>query len=417
MRIYLEALRVRYVAHLLFSQLLARFPAGMLSIALLIHVEQTYGDYTAAGFTIAAFAVGQGIAGPLGGRLLARFGMRRLLVTTLAICATSLTMLGLTTPPMSVLLPIAFVTGLTVPPVPSAVRTLYPKVAAGPQLKSVFAIDATLQEIIWILGPLLTTAIAATFCPRVGIVLCAVVLLVGGAWFVSAPPVGQVKIPRSPRPLGAVLREPVVAIMTLVCTFAIGSWGALDTAAIARFGHDNPFVGAVLGLSAVGSLIGGLVAGLLGMPKWSMAARVAVAATGAVVALFMVDQPFGLVAAYFVAGMAAAPVIALANTAVSAAVRFSDTAEAFGWLATAQLVGSAASSALAGIAIDQFGAVGGLIVGAGFTVIALIIAIVAIPWLPDLRTGEISPRPDTVPIVLPNSGPQPMPKPTRDCIP
>ena len=115
--------------------------------------------------------------------------------------------------------------------------------------------------------------------------------------------------------------------------------------------------------------------------------------------------------------MAAALVIALANTAVSAAVRFSDTAEAFGWLATAQLVGSAASSALAGIAIDQFGAVGGLIVGAGFTVIALIIAIVAIPWLPDLRTGEISPRPDTVPIVLPNSGPQPMPKPTRDCIP
>lgn len=95
--------------------------------------------------------------------------------------------------------------------------------------------------------------------------------------------------------------------------------------------------------------------------------------------------------------------IALANSAVSATVRFSDTAEAFGWLGTAQLVGVAIASAFAGIAIDAIGALGGLLIGAGFSVAALIVSLVAIPWLPDLSDGTALPRADTAPIVLPDT--------------
>jgi len=402
-RIYLEALRIRYVARLLFSQLLARFPAGMLSVALLIHIEQTYGDFTAAGFTIAAFAIGQGIAGPLGGRLLSRFGMRTVLVPTIALSSITLAILGLTTPPMQLLFPLVFITGLTIPPIPPAVRTVYPKITDSSRINTVFAIDATLQEIIWILGPLLTTIIAATLGPRTGILLCSAVLLVGGIWFVTSKPIGQVRIPNSPRKMGAVLREPVVLIMTVVFMFGIGTWGALDAAAIAHFGHEDPFVGVVLGLSAVGSLIGGLAAGLLAMPRWSLAARVGLGVIGTTLALFSLGSPLMFILAFFITGMSSSPMIALANSAVSATVRFSDTAEAFGWLGTAQLVGVAIASAFAGIAIDAMGALGGLLIGAGFSVAALIVSLVAIPWLPDLSDGTALPRADTAPIVLPDT--------------
>lgn len=402
MRQFVETLRERFVARLLFSQVLARFPAGMLSIALLIHVEQTFGEYTAAGFTLAAFGIGQGIAGPLGGRLLSRFGMRNVLTPTMLVCAATLTAIALTSPSLPWLLALAFLGGLTVPPIPPAVRTVYPKLVAGRRLQALFSMDATLQEIIWIIGPLATTTIAALWSPRGSILASAALLIIGGVWFITSPPIGTVRIPRSPRRMGMVLREPVVLIMVVSSFLAIGSWGALDAAAVARFGHESPLVGVVLGLGAVGSVVGGVISGSLPMRRTSLATRIAVAVIGTVLALVLVDDAALLWIGYFIAGAACAPFFALTNAAVAATVRFSDTAEAYGWLGTAMLIGAAASSAIAGVAIDADGARGGMLVAVAFVVAALLVAVSVIRWLPDLRDHDLQPRPETMPIVIPD---------------
>ena len=75
---------------------------------------------------LAAQSVGQAIAGPLTSRLMGRLGMRQVLVVTTAICASLLVLVALTMLPLAVVTAIAFVIGLTTPPVTPAVRTIYP---------------------------------------------------------------------------------------------------------------------------------------------------------------------------------------------------------------------------------------------------------------------------------------------------
>ena len=54
-----------------------------------------------------------------------------------------------------------------------------------------------------------------------------------------------------------------------------------------------------------------------------------------------------------------------------------------------------------GIAIDQVGANGGIIVSAALLLATAITAALAVPWVPDLRGKDASPLTDTEPVRLP----------------
>ena len=106
MGIYRDLARQPGVVRILLSQLTARFPFGMLSITVLLHIQLLYGNYTSAGVILAAQSVGQAIAGPLTSRLMGRLGMRQVLTVTTAICASLLALIALT------MLPLAMVTAI-----------------------------------------------------------------------------------------------------------------------------------------------------------------------------------------------------------------------------------------------------------------------------------------------------------------
>jgi MFS family permease len=83
---------------------------------------------------------------------------------------------------------------------------------------------------------------------------------------------------------------------------------------------------------------------------------------------------------------------------VSSSVKFSDTAEAYGWAGTGQLIGSALGSAIAGFWIDRIGGQGGLLVAAVFALVGAVVGAVFHRSLPDLRGRDASPLPDTEPV-------------------
>ena len=87
-------------------------------------------------------------------------------------------------------------------------------------------------------------------------------------------------------------------------------------------------------------------------------------------------------------------------TIVSSTVKFSETAEAYGWVGTGQLVGVAIGSAIAGVAIDAFGAHGGELISTAFLALTVASAAISIPWIPDMRGRDASPIPDTEPVQL-----------------
>lgn len=262
------------------SQLAARFPFGMLSIILLLHVQLAFGDYTSAGIVLATQSAGQAISGPVSSRLMGRWGMRPVLTFTAIACSGLLITIALVHLPLLIVAGIAFFIGITTPPVTPAVRTLYPKLVSGHQLSALFSLDAAAQELIWVIGPVVAVVVTSQFGTAVGLCVAASFMLLGGAWFITSPSLGTVKIPRSRHGLGAVLKRPTVLIATTIGFFFVAAFAAIEAAIVAAFtpagqsaGHGSIESGVVLALFAGGSLVGGLLIGHRPLRPWSLLVR------------------------------------------------------------------------------------------------------------------------------------------------
>ena len=397
---YSELLKTSGVARIIAAQLTARFPSGMLSLAFLLHVEQQTGSYGAAGLVLAATSIGQAVAGPLDepahgafrhasgadrhARHLRDRGRRRS-----ASCRS----------PSRSTWPSGCVAGLATPPVQPAVRTIYPKMVNSRQLTPLFSLDASAQEIIWVVGPVVTTFVATQIGTVWAILLAAAMMVGGGIWFISSPELGRVRIPRSKRRFGVVLGRPPVMLATIVGFLLIGACAALEAGVVAVFGHDGAEAGIVLAIFSVGSLAGGLFLGHVPIGPWSTARRLFIVFAGMALAAFVMDF-WWLSVTLFVAGIGIAPALAVLFAIVSASVKFSDTAEAYGWVGTGQLIGAALGSAVAGFLIDAYTAQGAFFAAAGLALLGMLAAVVGRPWHPDLRGRDASPIPDTEPVPL-----------------
>lgn len=369
----------------------------MLSLAFLLHIEQVTGSYGAAGLVLAATSIGQAIAGPLTSRWMGVWGIRKVLLLTLAVCAVSVTTIALVTMTVPAYMAVGFIAGLSTPPVQPAVRTIYPKLVTSQQLTPLFSLDASAQEIIWVLGPVVTTFVSTQVGTVWGIALAAAIMVVGCLWFISSPEVGRVRIPRSRRKLGQVLKRPPVLLATVVGFLLIGACSAVEAGVVATFGHDGLEAGIVLAIFSVGSLAGGLALGHTPIGPYALARRIFIVFAGlAVASLFL--NAWWLSVTLFVAGIGIAPALAVLFAIVSASVKFSDTAEAYGWVGTGQLIGAAMGSAAAGFLIDGSGAVGAFWVAGAFALFGFVIPWIGHRWHPDLRGRDASPIPDTEPI-------------------
>lgn len=381
------------------AQLTARFPFGMLSITVLLHIQLLYGNYSSAGVILAAVSVGQAISGPLTSRLMGRLGMRPVLLVTTIVCTALLLTIALTQLPLPVVAVLAFGIGLAMPPVTPAVRTIYPKLVPGRLVTGLFSLDATAQELIWIVGPVIAVFISIQISTVWGLLVAAGFMVGGGLWFILSPEVGRVRIPRARRRLGAVLTRPTVIVATVTGFFFVASFAAIEAGIVSVFGHEGIESGVILAVFSVGSIVGGLVVGHRPVRPWSMAARSAIVLVGTAMCIVSLD-PVWLCIMLFLGGMGAAPVLAALFTIVSSTVKFSETAEAYGWVGTGQLVGAALGSAVAGIAIDATGPSGGVIASAVLLVATTATAVASVRWIPDLRGKDASPIPDTEPVRL-----------------
>ncbi|WP_312677083.1 MFS transporter [Microbacterium sp.] len=401
---YRELLRAPGVARIIAAQLTARFPNGMTSLAILLHVEQMTGSYGAAGLVLAAASVGQATSGPVTSRWMGIWGMRRVLTLTTAVCAVALLALALIPMGVAGYMVFGLVAGLSTPPVQSAVRTIYPKLVNARQLTPLFSLDASLQEIIWILAPVVITLVATQVGTVPGLLLIVVFLVAGGAWFILSPEVGRVRIPRSRRAFGKVLGKPVVLLATVIGFLLIGACAAVEAAVVATFGHGGLEAGLVLAVFSVGSLAGGLAFGHIPIGPWAMARRMTIVAVGLVAAIFVVGDvssaatPWWVSACLVVAGVGIAPALAVMFAMTSASVKFSETAEAYGWIGTGQLIGAALGSAIAGFLIDGVGHAGAYAAAAGFAIVGALVAVAFVRGFPDLRGRDASPIPDTEPV-------------------
>ncbi|MCU1411191.1 MAG: transporter [Rhodoglobus sp.] len=401
---YVDLLKTPGVGRIIAAQLTARFPSGMLSLAYLIHIEHILHSYGAAGLVLGATSLGQALAGPLTSRWMGVWGMRKVLTLTLIVCALSIFTIALVPLTLPLYMLVGFIGGLSTPPIQPAVRTIYPKMVNSRQLTPLFSLDASAQEIIWIAGPVITTFVAVQISSVLAISIAGLFLIGGGIWFIASPEVGRVRIPRSKRRFGVVLRKPAVLLGTITGFLLVGSCAAVEAGVVAVFGEGGPQSGLVLAIWAIGSIVGGLSLGHVPIGPWALARRMFAVLVGLSLAM-----GYGLVAGQgwefwwlsitlLIAGIGIAPALAVIFAIVSSSVKFSDTAEAYGWVGTGQLIGAALGSAAAGFLIDANGAIGGFWAAGALALVGFIVPTVLRRWHPDLRGKDASPLADTEPV-------------------
>ncbi len=353
MRAYIDLVRLPGVVNVTASQLFARLPLGILSLAILLHVQARTGSYAVAGAVVACTSVGEALAMPVTARLLGRVGMVPTLVSAALVNGVAMLALAVVHVPTTVLMALGFFVGASMPPLLPAVRTLYPQMVPGDELRALFALDTTAQELIWVIGPVVATFLASAISTAIPLLFSAGVTVVGTAWFLLSARRLRPRIERSTAAFGKVLANRAVILAMVASLPLVASFTTLEVGVLALYGNHSFSAGIALAAAGLGSLIGGVVFGHRHLGVRGLALAMAVVAVGTV--LFGVADGYPLqIAALLVSGLGFAPALAAIYVMVSQETAEHAAAEAFGWLNSGALVGGALGTALGGVIADAY---------------------------------------------------------------
>jgi MFS family permease len=379
---YGQLLRTRGAWTFLLPGFAARQPFAMLTISIVLLVQHTTGSYGAAGAVAAATGVSMALFAPFTGRLADRHGQRAVLlpgVLVHAVAGFSLTALALADAPLWALFAAAVPTGASVPQIGPMVRARWGvKLQDSPLMPTAAAFESVTDELTFVFGPLLATALCTAVDPAAGLLTEASLTLIGGLLFAaqkstqpSVALAGHARVEH-----GSALRVPGVRVL-IVTFLGIGSvFGGMQVslAAYSESIGEPGLNGVLYGVFAAGNMLSGIVCGAI---AWRVApqrrlvlgyAALALAASG----LWAANSVIVLAGLGLVVGMCIAPTLITGYTLVESLVPQGARTEAFTWLTGAVALGQAAAVTVAGQLEDRLWGGAGFLVPMAGTALALV---------------------------------------------
>jgi MFS family permease len=343
---------------------IGRMPIGISGLAILLYVREVTGSFAAAGACTGALALGSALGAPFQGRVVDRRGVGMLLPLAamhaaglLGIWAT-----GTAGAPAGVLAAVSLVTGAAIPPVSSVLRSRWPYLLAErPELVAgAFALDSVLIEIIFVVGPLLTTVVVATVGPQYALIVSAVCVLAGTLILLSglAGRPGPEPSSAGRRALGlGALADPglrTLVFATLPVGFALGSV-EVALPAFSEAEGSKELAGVLLAVWSCGSVVAGLAWGASAMRFSLLEAhlRFAWLLPVAIAPLALASSPLTMGLLALLAGLPVAPLIASRNQLIERVTPVGTATEAFTWPLTALVGGISLGAATAGAIVES----------------------------------------------------------------
>ncbi|MFL6002796.1 MAG: MFS transporter [Nocardioides sp.] len=377
---------------LLFSAtgMVARLPMSMASLGIVLLVSAATGSYGLAGSVSAAYLIANGGFAIVQGRLLDRLGQSRVLPVIVAVFGVALALLMWSVEaewPVAISYLMAAVSGAALPSIGSCVRARWSHVLnSRDQIQTAFALEAVVDESVFMLGPIVVTVLATAWHPVAGLT-AALVAGVSGTLLFSAQRATE---PPAHRHTASTGRRPAmpwatVAPLALVSA-ALGTlFGAAEVTTVAFAGElgSKGYAGPLLALWALGSLIAGLVTGAVHWRRdaghrvrWGSAAMMA-----AMLPLALIGSVPVMGLALFVAGFAIAPTLIATMSLTEKTVPHARLTEGMAIMHTGIVAGVAPGATIAGVVIDAYGASPAYLVAAGAGLVSALAA-QAIPRSP-----------------------------------
>jgi MFS family permease len=377
---YRELLGLPHAAAMVGWSLLGRLPLGMTPLALLFLIRGEGRSYGAAGVVVALYAVAVGVGAPIAGRHVDRIGpapVLRMRAIAYPALIGAVVVLAAVDAGIVAIAGAAALAGLALPPLSSSVRIVWPRLAPDELRSTAYALEAALQEVFFVGGPLLAAALAAVE-PAAAVAGAGLASLVGASATARLPPVRATPGSRTASAglLGALGSPGVRTVVIYAATVGVG-FGAVELAmpAFAEEHGTRELGGVALACFSAGSLVGGLVAGMR-PPRSDLRRFVAggVALAGALLGLQLAVSMPTLYLLSFVAGLPIAPTIGALYALIDRSARKGTAAEAFAWFGTAVSVGIATGSATAGALVDDHGVRWAFGLGAAVAFVGAVVA-------------------------------------------
>lgn len=383
MRLYREILALPGVRTLLVLAFLARLPTTAAGMVLTLHVAVTMGrGYGAAGTVGAMATIGIALGAPVMGRVVDRYGLRRMLViTTIGEGAFWVVARFMSYP---LLLVSAFVGGVLVLPAMSIGRQAMAALVPPELRRTGYSMDSVSTEMSFMLGPAAAVFVATQFSTQTAMSVMAVAIAVVGTLLYVVNPAVRSEAERAEAdrvPRSSWLTPRMIGVL-VVGAGAVFILAGTEVAIVAHLhaSGDLPWTGLVMAVWSAVSAIGGLVYGAL---RRSVSQGVLMGCLGAL------TMPIGLAGEWWLLMIALMPAAALCAPTVAATAEevarlapSSVRGVATGLQSSAFTLGQAAGAPVVGFVVDHGSSAWGFAV-AGFG--GLVVALVA-GWLSRRRS-------------------------------
>ncbi|MFN8108814.1 MAG: hypothetical protein U0Y82_03085 [Thermoleophilia bacterium] len=282
----------------------------------------------------------------------------------------------------SALMGLAAVAGLVIPPITAVLRGALPGIADGAVLRSAYGMEAALQEVLFIVGPVLVVLAGRVMSPDASLVTGALMMLTTTLVFAA---VVRRHVPGGrERASGWALASGQLRVLVVIYGLMGLTFGLEEIAAIAvadRAGHRGQ-AGMILAVWSVGSMLAGLASAryargdTLTRLRWLL---VVMAVLGAPL-YWLAADPVLIAVGLFAQGAVVAPALAVVYEMIPGAAPPGLLTEAFAWGNSCVYAGIGAGNALSGTMVSRWGPQWAM--GAAF------LAPVAAVWASRLLRGQ-----------------------------
>ena len=369
---------------------LARLQIAMTLLSITFVIVHVKHSYTLAGTVSTGAALISTVSSPLWSRYADRLGQRKVLKYTIPfyIIFDLIFLIAIgNNAPTWMWMSAIFAAEVFLPNIGGLVRRrwLWNLGEERSLINTAYSYEAFIDEIIFMVGPLIATSAATFISPAAGIILGFTFMAIGTSLFISQKSTEPEPVKEVPeKKKSFVLRSPIVLAVFIPFIFVGGFFSSVNLAVVgyAQQHHDLPWTGLVLAVWAAGSGVAALANGSI---QWKIrdAARFRinlVALLIATIPLLFIHSMWMLAVALFISGFGVAPLIVAGYSVAEKSVPAEQVTETLTWVLSGLMLGSSLPGTLTGHIIDHQGA------NRAFLVPFLCLVLANVATLPFLKT-------------------------------